>query len=61
MMRISDSKSFSSDAERNAWPRMLGKDNGNYRNYRDYIRIIGYILGLYVGIMEKKVKLPFRV
>ena len=43
-----------------------GKENGNYRDYRDYV---GYILGLYwgnIGIMEKKMEttiqgLGFRV
>ena len=33
-----------------------GKENGNYRDYRDYV---GYILGLYwgnIGIMEKKME-----
>ena len=24
-----------------------GKENGNYKDYRDYIGVIGYILGLY--------------
>ena len=28
-------------------PRDNGKENGNYRDYRGYIGIIGYILGLY--------------
>ena len=27
--------------------RDSGKENGNYRDYRGYIEIIGYILGLY--------------
>ena len=32
-----------------------GKENGNYRDCRGYIGIIGYILG-YIGIMEKKME-----
>ena len=28
-------------------PKNNGKENGNYRDYRGYIGIMGYILGLY--------------
>ena len=30
-----------------------GKENGNYR---DHVGIIGYLLGSYIGIMEKKME-----
>ena len=33
--------------------RDTGKENGNYRDYRVYV---GIILGLYMGIMEKKME-----
>ena len=33
-----------------------GKENGNYRNYRDYIGIIYGSYKGYMGIMEKKME-----
>ena len=36
-----------------------GKENGNYRDYRDYLGIIGLQRG-YIGIMENKTEW-FRV
>ena len=35
-----------------------GKENGNYRDYRAYIGVIGYIWGVIMGIMEKKMETP---
>ena len=36
---------------------MLYRDNGKENgNYGDYIGILGYVLGLYIGIMEKKME-----
>ena len=33
-----------------------GKENGNYKDYRAYIGIIGYMYRGYMGIMEKKME-----
>ena len=33
-----------------------GKENGNYKDHRGYIGIIGYMYRGYMGIIEKKIQ-----
>ena len=41
-------------------PNAPPKENGNYRNYRAFIGIIGYILGLYWDNGKREWKLLLR-